>query len=408
MTAAPLRVHLIAGEASGDRLGAPLIRALREELAAQGRALEIRGVGGELMQAEGLRSLFPYDDLAVMGLLEVLPRLGTILGRMRETAADVAAFAPDVLLTIDSPGFALRVAKQAKAARPDLVTVHYVAPSVWAWKPDRARKMSAYVDHVLALLPFEPPYMTAEGMTCDFVGHPASRLPRPSAEAQAALRASIGATARPLICVLPGSRRGEVSRLSAPFGETLAQLKRHVPDLVAVLPAAAGVAEMAKALAADWKVEAHVLDPRGMDPAEAEARKFAAMAASDVALAASGTVTLELAAMGVPQVIGYRLNPITAMIARRLLKIDTANLVNLLLGEKAIPEYIQRFLVPETVASTLADLLRPGPAREAQVAAADRALAMLGRDGLPPSTRAARSAIAAAARGPRRALLPRP
>ncbi|MDF2231646.1 lipid-A-disaccharide synthase [Albimonas sp. CAU 1670] len=395
-----MRVYLVAGEASGDRLGAPLIRALREELGEGG--LEIRGVGGELMEAEGLASLFPSDELAVMGLFEVLPRLRAILARMDQTVQDLLAWKPDVLLTIDSPGFGLRVARRAKAATPALTTVHYVAPSVWAWRPGRARKMATFIDHVLALLPFEPPYMTAEGMTCDFVGHPASRLPRPSPEAQAALRASIGAADRPLVCVMPGSRRGEVSRLAGPFGETLALLKARHPDLAVVLPAAAGVAELARELSAAWPLEAHVLDPRGMDPAEAEARKFAAMAASDAALAASGTVTLELAAMAVPQVIGYRLNPLTAAIARRLLKIDTANLVNLLLKERAVPEFIQHFLVPADVADALEALLAPGPAREAQIAAADRALALLGRDGEPPSTRAARSVVAAAARGPRR------
>ncbi|WP_339947369.1 lipid-A-disaccharide synthase [uncultured Albimonas sp.] len=400
MSARPLRVCLVAGEASGDRLGAPLIRALREELGDRG--LEIRGVGGELMQAEGLHSLFPSDELAVMGLFEVLPRLRAILARMDETAADVAAWAPDVLLTIDSPAFGLRVARRARAACPGLTTVHYVAPSVWAWRPGRARKMARYTDHVLALLPFEPPYMTAEGMTCDFVGHPASRLPRPSAEAQAAVRAQIGAAGRPLLCVMPGSRRGEVARLAAPFGEALGLLAQRHPDLAVVLPAAAGVADAARELAAAWPVEAHVLDPRGLDPAEAERRKFAAMAASDAALAASGTVTLELAAMRVPQVIGYRVNPLTAVIARRLLKIDTANLLNLLLKERAVPEFIQHFLVPAKVAAALDPLLGPGPARDAQLSAADRALALLGRDGEPPSTRAARSVIAAAARGPRR------
>lgn len=396
----PLRLYLVAGEASGDRLGAPLIRALREELGEGG--LEIRGVGGELMEAEGLVSLFPSDELAVMGLFEVLPRLRAILARLAQTVQDVETWRPDVLLTIDSPAFGLRVARKAKAARPGLTTVHYVAPSVWAWRPGRARKMARYTDHVLALLPFEPPWMTAEGMTCDFVGHPASRLPRPSPEAQAALRAEIGAGDRPLLCVMPGSRRGEVSRLAEPFGEALGLLAKRRPDLKVVLPAAAGVAEMARALSAAWPVEAHVLDPRGMDPAEAEIRKFAAMAASDAALAASGTVTLELAAMGVPQVIGYRLNPLTAAVARRLLKIDTANLVNLLLKEWAVPEFIQHFLVPADVAAALDALLVPGPAREAQIAAADRALALLGRDGDPPSLRAARSVIAAAARGPRR------
>ena len=183
----PLRLFFIAGEASGDRLGAPLIHALRRRT-----PIEIAGIGGEQMQAAGLSPLFPSSDLAVMGLTEVLPRLRLILRRLREAAAAVDAFKPDALITIDSPAFSLRVARKAKAARPDLRTIHYVAPSVWAWRPRRAREMAAYVDHVLALLPFEPPYMTAEGMTCDFVGHPVVDLARPAAGDIAAFRAELG------------------------------------------------------------------------------------------------------------------------------------------------------------------------------------------------------------------------
>lgn len=397
----PLRVFLIAGEASGDRLGAPLIRALREETGRveAGREVEILGVGGELMEAEGLASLFPATDLAVMGIAEVLPRLTLILRRIRETVAAVDAARPDVLITIDSPGFGLRVARKARGARPDLRTVHYVAPSVWAWKPGRAKEMARYIDHVLALLPFEPPYMTDAGMTCDFVGHPASRLPRPDAAAQAAFRAGIGAGDAPLICVLPGSRRGEVSRLAAPFAEIVGQVAAAVPGLRAVIPAAAGVADMVEAAARDWPIPVTVLDPRGMDPGAAEARKFTCFAACDVALAASGTVSLELAAMGAPQVIAYRVHPLTAFIVKRMVRIDSATLVNLLLKSRPIPEFIQQALIPDAVAAEVIRLLRDPAAADAQREAEDRALAMLGRDGAPPSTRAARSVLAALARG---------
>ncbi|MEC9435081.1 MAG: lipid-A-disaccharide synthase [Pseudomonadota bacterium] len=393
---APLRVFLIAGEASGDRLGAPLIRALRAEA---GRPVEVMGVGGELMEAEGLRSLFPADDLAVMGIAEVLPRLRLILRRIRETTAALTDARPDLLITIDSPGFGLRVARKARAALPGTVMTHYVAPSVWAWKPGRAAEMARYVDHVLALLPFEPPYMTAAGMTCDFVGHPAARLPRPDAAACAAFRAGIGAGQAPLLCVLPGSRRGEVSRLAAPFGEVVARVARSAPGLRAVIPAAAGVADRVAEAAAEWPVPVTVLDPRGMDPAAAEARKFACFAACDAALAASGTVSLELAAMGTPQVIAYKVHPLTAMIVKRMLRVDTATLVNLLLDARPIPEFIQEGLVPDRVAEAVTRLLRDPDAAAAQRAAEDRALALLGREGEAPSTLAARSALAALARG---------
>lgn len=392
----PLRVFLIAGEASGDRLGAPLIRALREEA---GREVEVMGVGGELMEAEGLRSLFPATDLAVMGIAEVLPRLRLILRRIRETAAALTEARPDLLITIDSPGFGLRVARKARKALPGTVMTHYVAPSVWAWKPGRAKEMAAYVDHVLALLPFEPPYMTEAGMTCDFVGHPAARLPVPDAAACAAFRAEIGAGDAPLLCVLPGSRRGEVSRLAAPFGDVVARVAAQVPGLRAVIPAAAGVADMVEAAARDWPIPAVVLDPRGMDPAAAEARKFACFAACDTALAASGTVSLELAAMGAPQVIAYRVHPLTAFIVKRMVRIDSATLVNLLLKSRPIPEYIQDALIPETVAAEVVRLLQDPAAAAAQRAAEDEALAMLGRHGAPPSTLAARSVLAALERG---------
>mgnify|MGYP005844124053 CR=1 FL=1 len=383
----PLRVYMIAGEASGDRLGAPLIRAL-----AALRPLELRGVGGEHMRAAGLPTLFPASDLAVMGLTEVLPRLPLILRRMRETVADAVAFRPDALITIDSPAFSLRVARRVKAQAPGTKAIHYVAPSVWAWRPGRAREMARYVDHVLALLPFEPPWMEAAGMTCDCVGHPASQLVPPPPEARAAFRESVGAKG-PLLCLLPGSRTGEISRLLGPFFEVLKILRERVPGLVAVLPAAPGKAAMVSRR--DWPAPVKVLDPDALPPEEAEARKFLAMAASDAALAASGTVTLELAAMGTPQVIGYRLNPITAGIARHLIRVRSANLVNLLTDSMEVPEFLQEHFRPPAVAAALERLLTDPEARARQRAAADRALELLGRGGPPPSRRAAESVLRA-------------
>ncbi len=389
----PVKVYLIAGEASGDRLGAPLIRALKAE-----REVELHGVGGELMEAEGLRSLFPSDELAVMGLMEVLPRLPAILRRIRETVADIARVRPDVLVSIDSPSFGLRVARKAKAANPKLRTVHYVAPSVWAWRPGRAAEMAGYVDHVLALLPFEPPYMQAAGMTCDFVGHPAAKLARPSGAEIAALRAELGAGGRPLLAVLPGSRRGEVARLAEPFGEILGRLAERLPGLKVVVPAASGVAGMVADVAGRWPVEATVLDPRERSAAEAEVRKFATFAACDAALAASGTVSVELAAMGAPHVIAYRVNALTAAVAKRLLRVDSATLVNLLLREKAVPEFIQDDLDPVRASDALHRLLADPEAAARQRAAHERALEMLGRGGDDPSIRAARSLLVAAER----------
>ena len=384
---APLRVFVIAGEASGDRLGAPLLRAL-----AARRPLELAGVGGEQMAAAGLKPLFPAEDLAVMGLAEVLPRLPVILNRLRRTVAAARAFRPDLLLTIDSPAFSLRVARRVKHALPGVRTVHYVAPSVWAWRPGRAAEMARYVDHVLALLPFEPPYMTAAGMTCDFVGHPASVLVSPPEVARAAFRAEIGARG-PLLCVLPGSRSGEIRRLSNPFRGAVSILRERHPDLSVVLPAAPGRA--AQLRAAGWGEGIHLLDPDPLGPVEAEARKFLAMAASDAALAASGTVTLELAAMGVPQVIGYRVAPVTAAVARRLIRVETANLVNLITDSREVPEFLQENLIPARIAEAVDALLTDPSARIRQRAAAERTLTALGRGGPPPSELAADSVLRA-------------
>ncbi|MEM1316438.1 MAG: lipid-A-disaccharide synthase [Pseudomonadota bacterium] len=385
----PLRLFYIAGEASGDRLGAPLISALRAR-----RPIEIAGVGGEQMEAAGLAPLFPSTDLAVMGLVEVLPRLPTLLRRLRQTVQAVEAFRPDALVTIDSPAFSLRVARRAKAARPDLRTIHYVAPSVWAWRPGRAKEMAAYIDHVLALLPFEPPYMTAAGMTCDFVGHPVAALTRPAeTEVEAFRRDAVGEG--PLLCLLPGSRAGELRRLADPFREALAALADRSPGLRATLPAAPGIADAAEAYAATLPVPTTVVDPRGKAPAAAERAKFTAMAASDVALAASGTVSLELAALGTPQVIGYRVSGLTAAIARRLLRIDTATLVNLLVDARPVPEFLQDGLDPSAMAEALSRLLSDDAARKAQTDAFEAALAALGRGGAPPPERAADSLLAA-------------
>jgi lipid-A-disaccharide synthase len=381
---------MVSGEPSGDRLGAPLIRALR---AQAGRAVDVTGVGGDLMQAEGLIPLFDADELAIMGIAEVAPKILSLLARIRQTADHVAAVRPDALITIDSPSFGLRVAARARKARPDLRTIHYVAPSVWAWRPGRAAHMARYIDHVLALLPFEPPYMTAVDMTCDFVGHPVVEHLRPGPEATAALRARLGIADRPMLVVLPGSRGGEVSRLCAPFGETLARLGARVPGLAVVVPTARNVAEAVQSAVKDWPGEVHVLDPRGLTPDAAEAQKFTAFAAADAALAASGTVALELAAMGAAQVTAYRVNALTAMIVGRLVLVEHANLVNILLDRRIVPEFIQGALQPDAVADALATLLTDPSARAAQENAADQALAMLGRGGAAPSARAAASVL---------------
>ena len=295
-----------------------------------------------MMAGQGLASRFPMEELSVMGLAEVLPRVPNLWRRIRETAGAVAAAAPDALVTIDSPDFNLRVARRARRLRPDLKVIHYVAPSVWAWRPGRAAKMAEVVDHVLALLPFEPPYMEAAGMTCDFVGHPVAAEPQATPAETAALRAELAiAPDQPLLALLPGSRRGEVTRLAPVFAEATRRLRALHPELAVIVPAAPPVAALLDGLIrpddAGWP---HLLDPRGFSAEAWAARKRAAFGAADAALAASGTVSLELAAAGTPMVIGYDASALTAWMVRRMVRIDTATLVNLVTGTRAVPEFL--------------------------------------------------------------------
>jgi lipid-A-disaccharide synthase len=379
----PLKLFLIAGEPSGDRLGAALMAGLKA-LAP----VEFAGVGGPLMRAEGLESLFPMDELSVMGIAEVLPKYLPLKRRIREAAAATLASGAQALVTIDSPDFCLRVAAIVKAARPELRTIHYVAPSVWAWRPGRAAKMARVIDHVLALLPFEPPYMTAAGMTCDFVGHPVVAEPLASPADGAALKAEGGG---PIFLALPGSRRGEVAQLAQRFGQVVERLKAAHPGLRVLLPTVAGVAPLVRELTAGWPVAPEVI----LDPA----RKRAAFAAADVALAASGTVSLELAANGCPMVIAYDMHPLTLWLMRRAALVDTVTLVNLVSETRVVPEFIGPECRAEAIAPALEALLLD-PA--AQTAAMALTMERLGQGGEAPGLRAARSVLAALRAGPRR------
>lgn len=385
----PLTLYLVAGEPSGDRLGSALIGALRA--AAPGSRFV--GVGGRQMVAAGLDRRFTMAGLGVMGLAEVAPRIPALLARIRATAADVVATAPDALITIDSPGFTLRVARRVRARAPSVRTIHYVAPSVWAWRPGRARAMARYVDHVLALLPFEPPYIARAGMTCDFVGHPAVEAPAPSGAEVAALRARAGVTeGATLLLLAPGSRAMEVRRLMPVFAGTLARLAPRLPGLRTVMPLAEGVEGEVTAAAGRLSPIPTLLAP------EDEATRRAALAAADAALVKSGSIALELAAAGTPMVTAYRASPLTAALMRPLVRVDTASLVNLVAGERVVPEFIQERCTPDAIAPALLTVLHDQAAREAQRAAFARVLAALGKNGPPPSLRAARSVLRALGR----------
>lgn len=377
------RLFLVAGEASGDSLGAALMAGLRQ--LAPG--VQFHGVGGPKMEAEGLESLFPMEELSVMGLWEVLPKYRQLKARIAETAAAVGRLAPDAFIGIDSPDFCLRVAGLARAANPKLRTIHYVAPSVWAWRPGRAVKMARVIDHVLALLPFEPPYMEAAGMSCDFVGHPVVAEPLASREEALAFRAANGiAPDAPLVLALPGSRRGEVARLGPRFDESLMRLRDRVPEMRVVLPTVRGVAPLVREMSARWPVAPVVI--------ETPAEKRAAFAAADLALAASGTVSLELAANATPMVIAYDMAWLSRKLIGRLLRIDTVTLVNLVAESRTIPEFLGEACRPDRIAPALCALLEGEGARAAQLEAMALTMDRLGRGGEPPGLRAARSVLA--------------
>ena len=378
-----MKLFLIAGEASGDKLGGALMAGLKDR--APGISFE--GVGGANMQAEGLQSLFPMQELSVMGILEVLPRYFDLKRRIRETAEAVLASDAMALVTIDSPDFCLRVAKLVKAARPDLKIIHYVAPSVWAWRPKRAERMARHVDHVLALLPFEPPYMERAGIGCDFVGHPVVAEPRPSPAEVDAIRADMGLPGNvPLVVALPGSRRGEVERLSKVFGHALQSVTERHSRARVIVPTVAPLVDTVKEAVKGWPGNPVVLDPRGMAPERANARKRAAMAAADIALAASGTVSLELAAARTPMVIAYRMNAVSAFLIQRMLQIDTVTLVNLVSETRSVPEFLNAACTADNIGPALLDVLdHPLAQSDAMAITMDR----LGESDLAPGMRAA-------------------
>src|SRR6185437_14317785 len=324
MSDAPPLIYLVAGEPSGDLLGGRLMTALRER--TQG-AVRFAGIGGETMAAQGLVSRVPLSELAIMGVAEVLPSARRIFRRVAETVADIAAQQPAALVTIDSSGFTWRIAQRLRRQGSTLPLIHYVAPMVWAWRGGRARRMARWYDHLLALLPFEPPYFTAVGLSCSYVGHPVVESGADKGDGAAFRRRHAVAAEAPLLCLLPGSRRGEVGTLLPVFADAAQIIARAHPNLRIVLPTTANVAGQVAAAVAGWPLPTIVL--RGA------AEKYNALAASNAALAASGTVALELAMAKLPAVITYRINPLTHAYVSRVVKVDYANLINVVLGREA-------------------------------------------------------------------------
>jgi len=372
---------LVCGEPSGDQLGAQLMRGLK----ALAPAVEITGVGGPAMAREGLDSLFPLDATAVMGLAEVVPAIPRILRRVREATDFALKTRPDAVVLIDSPDFTHRIARAIKKRDPGIRTVNYVAPQVWASRSYRAKRMAHDFDLVLALFPFEVPFLKRYGLRAEFVGHPViERAARMTGGA--ALRARLGiATDAPLLTLLPGSRSNEIRFILPEFRSAVALLAQRIPGLVTVLPTIPHVAAKVAAATAEWPTKLHIL--------HSEDDKFAAFDAADVALAASGTVTAELALAKTPMVVGYRVGAITYALSSLIMNVKYITLVNVLLECEAVPEFLQSRLQPGLLADAVEKLLRDPAARAEQVASLRQFDAMLGEGTEAPSLRAARALL---------------
>ncbi|MGA2817884.1 MAG: lipid-A-disaccharide synthase [Xanthobacteraceae bacterium] len=386
-----LSIHLVAAEESGDALGAALARAL---VAREGGALKLAGVGGRAMAAAGISSPFLIDDLSIVGLTAIPRRLPMILRRIRETADAIIAAAPDALVIIDSPDFTHRVARRVRARAPMIPIVDYVSPSVWAWRPGRARTMRAYIDCVLAILPFEPAaHARLGGPSCIYVGHPLiERLSELRPNADEALRRSADP---PLVLVLPGSRSSEIRRLLSIFGAAMARVSARIGPMDLVLPTMPHLAAAVRAGVAGWPVTPRIV----VEPAE----KWAAFRTARAALAASGTVTLELALAGVPTVAAYRLTLVEEVIARLAgisRRLTSVILANLVMGENVVPEFLQRDCVPERIADALTPLFSDTPERLRQIDAFARLDRIMALDAAP-SAKAAAIVLDVARRGRR-------
>jgi lipid-A-disaccharide synthase len=382
----PRTVWLLAGEASGDVLGGRLIAALRMRRGD----LVFRGIGGPRMLAAGLPdTLFPMADLAVMGLAEVVPRVLSLRQRLDQAVADIAAARPDIVVTIDSPGFALRLLKRIRPL--GLKRVHYVAPQVWAWREHRVREFPGLWDELLCLLPFEEAFFARHGIACRFVGHPVLQSGAGTGDGLRFRARHDIAPDAPIVILMPGSRRNEAPRLLPVFGRTLSLLAQDFPNLVPVMPSSPVVEAVVARAAAGWAVKPIVVT--NVD------EKHDAYAAAGAALTKSGTSTLELALAGVPMAVTYRVNPITAALARRLIRVPHVAMVNLLAGREIVPELLQGDCAPEKLRATVRSLLTDAGAADAQRASFRGVIESLAAPEGLPADAAAQAVLALLERG---------
>lgn len=375
------QIYMIAGEMSGDLLGGKLIAALRK---MSQQPLTFAGIGGPAMQQVGVQSLFPMRDLSLMGFTEILPKLPKLLGRIRQCVDDIVKRQPAVVITIDSPGFNFRVASKARKLCPNTKFIHYVSPSVWAWKPKRAEKMAHIFDGVMCLLPFEPQYFTPHGLRAAFVGHPAVELQNQITEDPTSFfeKYDISLTNPPtILTLLFGSREGEVNRLGPALYEAAYRLLREWPNLTVLVPAPTHLWPLLKPIiGSDQRFIA-------VDPDD----RFQAFSLSTGAIAASGTVGLELAMLGVPHTVAYRFAPITYQIGKRIVKVPYMHLVNIMMGQKIVPEFLQNEATGANIAAAALDILinRNGAADAQRNAFSQVYNALKGEGGGGPAEQAA-------------------
>ncbi len=372
-----MKVYLIAGEPSGDLLGSRLMRAMRKK----DKNVEFFGVGGDTMEAEGLHSLYDISDLAVMGLTEVIPSIPKILKHIKETITDIQKVQPDVVVTIDSWSFSSRIHKALRKLKTGIPQVHYVAPQVWAWKKKRARTMYKYIDCLLTLFPYEPKYFTPYKLDARFVGHPVIESEAITASGEAFRKKFNIPESKTVITILPGSRKNEVSRLLPVFMEAAEELHQANQDFYFVLPTVKTVADMVKTELKNYELPVLVV--------ENQQDRYGAFRASSAAIAASGTVALELAICDIPHIIAYKVAPLTAFLAKRFLHIQFVNLSNILLGREIIPELLQERCVKGNIRSYILELLRQGDLYHRQMDGFVKVRKILGQGEQTPSQNAA-------------------
>ena len=382
-----MKIFIIAGEDSGDKLGSAIIDSLRE---AFDGSINFVGIGGNGMMNRGLDSIFPMSDLSVMGLVEIALQYPNLKNRLNQTIQSILDEKPDILLTIDAPEFCFRVAKKIKLSNKNIPIAHYVAPSVWAWRPNRAQKISEFVDHILALFPFEPPYFRDVGIKCDFVGHPIVTESLADEESIAEFKNEYSLADEPIILCLPGSRKSEIDRLMPVFGKTLEKFSNILPSARFVLPSTPNIYEYSKKYLGSMPKDVIFLSPEKIGIDKYVKFKKASFKISSLALAASGTVSLELAANNTPMVIGYDMGFLSRQIIGLMLKTETVNLVNLITGNRNIPECLGANFKSENL---FLEMVRVYSNNQNQIKDFRTTMDLLGQNSEPPNDRAANSLL---------------